>query len=321
MSSAPAFSLFTAKAPTMGQTIQGYPDATPLLADPPALRAQAEREGFLFFKGLLPRADVLELRRQLMAIAERHGFIKPGTAVMDGIANQQAVDLLSREDVSFAGVGCPKRVYDDVQRLQTFHAMAHHPALIGMFEKLFGTTVLPHARNICRMMLPSKFGAPTPPHQDYIHIQGTKNVWTAWFPVGDCPLPLGNLSLAPRSHRDGVFGVKAAEGAGGAAVDIAEDQFDWYEGDFEAGDVLTFISTNVHKSTPQQWRDRIRLSCDFRFQPANEPIHEASLGVHCNTLTWEQIYEGWTDDRLKYYWKQHALEFAGWDDSIRVKGY
>jgi hypothetical protein len=42
--------------------IVGFRDATPLLSDPVALRAQAARDGYLFFKQLIPKSDVQTLR-------------------------------------------------------------------------------------------------------------------------------------------------------------------------------------------------------------------------------------------------------------------
>ena len=44
-----------------------------------------------------------------------------------------------------------------------------------------------------------------PPHQDFIHIQGSPNVWTAWLPLGDCAHDLGGLSLLVGSHKLGVL--------------------------------------------------------------------------------------------------------------------
>ena len=58
-----------------------------------------------------------------------------------------------------------------------------------------------------------------PPHQDFIHIQGSPNVWTAWLPLGDCAHDLGGLSLLVGSHKVGVLAVSRALGAGGLRTD------------------------------------------------------------------------------------------------------
>jgi len=301
----------------MSTITKGYPDAAALLDDPAALRAQAEEDGFLFFKGLLPREIVLELRRQFLETLDKYGWVDRGHDLMDGVGDVDAIARVPREEIVFCGTGVPRPAYQDIQRLELFHGLAHHPRLIQAFETLFGEDVLPHPRNIARLMMPSPDNAPTPPHQDYIHIQGTRNVWTAWFPVGDCPIPLGNLSVIRGSHKLGLLAPKAADGAGGLEVMLCGDEYEWIEDDFEAGDVLAFGSHTVHKSLPLQMPDRIRMSCDYRYQPASEDIEANSLRVHCDVLEWDEAYEGWSNEALKYYWKERTLKLSPWDESIR----
>ncbi len=296
---------------------RGYLDSTELLAHPELLRERAKEEGYLFFRQLLPKELIMELRRQFLEILDHYGWLDKETPLIEGVSNQAEIEKIPQEELVFCGTGVPRPAYEDVQRLELFHALAHHPNLIGMYEKLFGATVLPHPRNIARLMMPAKFNVPTPPHQDFIHIQGTKNVWTCWFPVGDCPIEMGNLSVIRGSQKDGLLAPKAAEGAGGLEVWLCDDKYEWIEDDFEAGDVLTFTSETVHKSLPAQLPNRIRLSCDYRYQAAHEDIEANSLLVHCNVLEWDQVYEGWRNEDLKYYWKKHDLIFSPWNEDIR----
>lgn len=301
----------------MDTITQGFPDSTQLLDDPEALRARAEADGFLFFRGLLPRETVLGLRRDFLRILDKYGWLDKTHDLMEGVANVDAIAQVPKEEVTFAGTGVPPSAYKDVQRLESFHRLPHHPEMLRVYAALFGAKPLPHPRHIARLMMPSPHNAPTPPHQDYIHIQGTRNVWTAWLPVGDCPRELGNLSVIRGSHRDGLLAPKLAEGAGNLEVWLCKEGYEWVQGDFEAGDVLTFPSLTVHKSIPSQRPDRVRLSCDFRFQPVSEPIEAKSLLTHGEVLPWEEVYRGWESDDLKYYWKQHDLQMAPWDDEIR----
>ena len=51
----------------------------------------------------------------------------------------------------------------------------------------------------------------------------------------------------------------------------------------------------------------MRVSLDNRYNPVGEPIAEHMLLPHLNNngeLTWEQIYENWQSDELKYYWQK-----------------
>ena len=119
------------------------------------------------------------------------------------------------------------------------------------------------------------------------------------------------------SNRDGLLPVKAAEGAGALQVYLCEVDYEWIEHDYLAGDVLTFTSLTVHRAIPNQQHDRIRLSCDFRFQPANEAVEEKSLRTHCDVLEWDEVYRDWSDPTIQYYWQRLNLQMAGWDESVR----
>ena len=186
-----------------------FEDSTPLLDDAAALRQRMDRDGFFYFRGLFPRETVLDLRRQILLVCQKYGWLAPGTELMDGIADPSAEQM-----EPFCGVGVTREAYADVYRLEAFHRLAQHPAIMGLMQKLMGETVLPHPRHIARLMFPTKANAPTPPHQDHIFIQGSKTVFTCWLPLGDCSEALGGLRVMRGSHRLGVLPVRAAEGAG-----------------------------------------------------------------------------------------------------------
>lgn len=59
----------------MKHNTESYEDSMQLLSDPAGLRVRAEADGYLFFRGLLPKEPLLELRRQIIAILDRHGFM------------------------------------------------------------------------------------------------------------------------------------------------------------------------------------------------------------------------------------------------------
>ena len=57
------------------------------------------------------------------------------------------------------------------------------------------------------LILPDRPASSTPPHQDYVHLQGTEEVWAAWLSLDDCPRQMGGLTLMPGSHRHGLYPV------------------------------------------------------------------------------------------------------------------
>ena len=294
-----------------------FVDSTPIIDDPEALRARAAVDGYLFFKGLLPADDVLNVRRQMLQALADRGWLAAGIDLMDGIVDRAAFARVTANEHDFCGVGLPPEAYRAIQHIEDFHRLAHHSRLLQVYGNLFGKPVFPHPRNIARVMIPADKASPTPPHQDFIHIQGTKNVWTAWFPLGDCPVELGGLAALAGSQRDGLLSYKAASGPGGLEAYLCDLDYPWATGHYAAGDVLTFSCQTVHRATPNHYADRIRLSCDYRYQPADEDIHESSLKVHCEVDEWESIYADWRDDSLKYYWQRRDLRLSDWDETIR----
>jgi hypothetical protein len=291
----------------------GFEDATPLLSDPIALRAQAERDGYLFFRKLLPADLVLDLRHLFLQVLDQFGWLRKDVSLMEGLADPAAVADLE----SWGGAGVSQAAYLAIQKIELFHRLPHHPRLIHMYEALFGKAVLPHPRHIARLMVPSPGAVPTPIHQDFIHIQGTRNVWTCWLPLGDVPRTLGGLAVLRGSHKQGVLAVTAAAGAGGLESILCHINLPWIEHDYEAGDVLTFHSCMVHKALPNQMGNRVRLSCDYRYQPADEAIEEKSLKPHMQVADWTELYAGWPDSDLKYYWTKHDLTLSPWDETVR----
>ena len=284
------------------EKILEYQDASPLLDDVETLRRQFDEDGFACFRGLLPSAAVLELRQLVLEIFAHRGWLAPGTELMDGI-----VDESINQTESFASNGADQAAYQAVYRLEEFHRLAHHPAIMDLFEKLFGETVFVHPRNIARLMAPHKDAVHTPPHQDFIYVQGTRATYTCWFALGDCPLDLGGLSVMRSTHKEDILPVRDAEGAGGRSVSIDDLAREWVEGDLQTGDVVIFHSQTVHRSLPNQTNDRIRLSCDYRYQPLSLPVEKKSLEPHVDLMTWEEAYAGWATDDLKYYWRDLDL--------------
>ena len=291
-----------------------FEDATPLLNDPKALRARGERDGFLFFKQLLPREALGDVRVDLLDVVQRHGWLAESEDPLAGLAD---VDALARvpDDAMRTDIGVSAAAYDDIQKLESVHRLPHHPALLNLYRTLFGGDVLVHARHIIRMISPHPAVFPTPQHQDFPLIQGTANTWTCWFPVGDCPRDRGSLQALRGSHHGGYLPIAPAKGAGQIAAQTCDGEDDWCEGDFEAGDVLTFNAYTVHRALPCKHRDRFRLSFDVRYQPADEPVEEKSLLPHC-ALAWEDIYANWKRDDIKYYWRALDLQPAPWDPTL-----
>jgi hypothetical protein len=279
-------------------------DSNDVRSDAGRLRRRVEKKGHLFFRGLIPPAALRELRREVLAVCARHGFLAEGAPLEEAIG-APGVRCLEGDPQYMAA-------YDEIQKLEAFHALAHQPPLLAVLRVLLGEEVLVHPRNIARVMFPQHNDFKTPPHQDFIHIQGTEATYTAWIPLGDCPRDLGGLEVLVGSHRAGVLPVRRAPGAGGVGVDAEAMGLEWASGDFACGDALLFHSLCVHRGGENRTTDRVRLSVDYRYQGVSRPVVESSLLPHFNRLSWDEVYRGWQSAEYQYYWRRLPLRMAEW---------
>lgn len=283
-----------------------------------ALRARADEEGYLFFRQLLPVEEVLRVRADMLTVVDAYGWRQSGQDGYGGLLDLAALNQVPDDEMRL-DIGVSHAAYHDVQKLASFHRLPHHPALVALYNGLFGEQAFVHPRHIARMITGHRAMHPTPQHQDFPLVQGSTNTWTCWFPLGDCPRELGALTVLRQSHREGYIPIQPAQGAGSIAVQLCPSddgwQEVWVEGDFAIGDVLTFPCFTVHKALPSQHPNQIRLSIDARYQAISEPVEAKSLKPHCK-LTWEEVYEQWTGDNLQYYWEGSSPKLSPWDATL-----
>ncbi len=273
-------------------------ESNDIINDSEALRCRADRDGYLFLRDFVEGESILETRRDITAILQDVGWVQAGTDPFEAITTHPAI---------LSGMEEFKPVYDEILKLESFQTLAHAATLFKLAEALLGPDVLLQPSNILRIIFPSDLDQTTPAHQDYVHIQGTRDVWTAWIPLSDCPEKLGGLSVLSGSHKSGIFPVTKASGAGGLRSETEAFGEDWVSSPFNLGDVLLFHSHTVHQGLPNRSGDRLRLSADFRYQRASEPVIHQVLTPHQGRLTWEEVYAGWKSAEYQFYWKKFPL--------------
>src|SRR5262245_16848667 len=283
--------------------MEPFLDSTALVGDLDALNQRLDTEGYLFIRGLLPRDAVFDVRRQCREVAAAGGWLDRAHPLDEGVANPAAACT----DPEPRYVEVFRRLYV----LEALHALKHHPAIVGFFERLFSEPVLIHPLFVMRNIFPQRPESTTPAHQDYVHIQGTPRTYTTWVPLGDCPLEEGCLSVAAGSHRDGVRDFRVTNGSGGLEV-VDPLAGRWRASAFAAGDVLMFHSLTVHKGLPNL-TNRLRQSMDARYQRVSEPVSDLSLRPYANLYTWDQIYAGWQSTEFQYYWQRLPISIGEFD--------
>lgn len=279
-----------------------------LIEDRDALRERMEAEGYLYFQGLIDPDRIHALRREMLPILAGHGWIAHGDRLQEAIAKGRP---MREGDEGFF------EVYDEIQKLESFHSLAHDDALMDAMSAVLGDSVFPHPLKVVRLAFPDTPQVSTPPHQDFLNNQGTQRLTAAWVPLGDCPRRHGTLAVLRGSHRLGVLPLEFHLGAGNRQAVVPADMLEeltWVTTDMAAGDVLLFGSLTVHAALNNGTR-AMRLSVDFRYQPEGEELTDQVLEPHYNRLTWEEIYAGWRSDELKYYWRDLDYKVAPFDRS------
>lgn len=264
-------------------------DSSDAANDVAELHLRMETDGYLFLPGFLDREEIRAARLAVCDRLAEEGLLDKSQPRESAIA-RPGTRLAFRPDIANEGPARPlleRAIYGE--RMMAFYA-----AFLGGEATHFDYTWL-------RVVAP---GHGTYPHTDVVFMgRGTKNLYTAWVPLGDVPLHVGGLVVLEGSHRDeelrrtysahdvdtactvgeerplaragfdagGSIGTDMAairERVGGRLLTCPE---------FRMGDLLTFSVYTVHGSLDNQ-SDQIRMSSDSRYQLASDPIDERWVG-------------------------------------------
>jgi ectoine hydroxylase-related dioxygenase (phytanoyl-CoA dioxygenase family) len=269
------------------------------------LRQRLEEDGYLFFRQLLDPDRLLNLRREMLTLMQKGGWLIEGTDPIDGIANPTARS--TEGDAEYTDV------YHEVYKLESFHRIAHSPNVLELLDQIRGCPMMPQPQKVARLWFPKFTEHTTPIHQDFVHFQGTHDNLTCWSPVGECPIELGGLAVLRGSHKvKRVLDHHFSLGAGSLHVDPAEHAEltgEWQTTNYEVGDTLIFPALTIHRALPNLTEDRLRVSLDNRYQRVSDPIAEHMLNPHLSSmspLSWDQVYVAWDSTDLQYYWKDYG---------------
>ena len=255
------------------------PDSAPLLADPPALRARMADDGFLFLKGVLDRDAVRTARREVFERLAAVGEVRE--PVEDGIFTGTSRRTELEPDRG--------RFWRSVSEGSRLRAISHAGPIAGVLDAVFGEPARPQDYLFLRAGVR---GRATDLHYDYpFFTREHDRVCTVWTPIGDVPVSDGPLVVVEGSHHyrdliDPMIGHdislnperRAAFGADAIAFARARGTR-LLTRDFEAGDAIVFGMFIAHGSLDNHSPiDRVRLSCDVRWQPASMPLDARYFG-------------------------------------------
>lgn len=169
------------------------------------LRQRYEQDGYLFVKRLLPREDVLEMRRRYFDFLAPTGVLQENTDPVEGIFNK------TKSPDDYPGIGAGhvgnngRPGGDSAARFVDKAIEAHykdwyaekfcnHPDLYGFVARFmeWGDNTLSFKRTLLRNNPPGS--KPIGVHYDQIFLRyGDPTSVTAWVPIGDIKLNGGGL--------------------------------------------------------------------------------------------------------------------------------
>lgn len=254
-------------------------DSTTLLGDGEALRHRLEEDGYLLLRGLFEQREVQDAREavfgRLAAVGE---ILEPAE---DGIA--------SGVSKRHAQVGDLDEFWRSVCEDDALRTVSHGTALHALMADVLGTAAKPFDFVWLR---PTPPGRASPLHFDHVYMnRGTQSVVTAWLPLGPVGKEDGPLVIVEGSHRfedliaryrglDVDLDPKTSGSLPEDALTLARARGTrLLTADFKPGDVLLFGMFTLHGSAENVSPEgRVRLTCDVRYQPANEAQDERWFG-------------------------------------------
>jgi ectoine hydroxylase-related dioxygenase (phytanoyl-CoA dioxygenase family) len=243
-----------------------------------ALAADLARDGYLVLRGALDAGAVRGARAEVFARLAEVGEV--ATPSEDGIATGGSQRAARHRDLG--------AFWRSVCEGAALRAVSHGPALAAITASLLRTETRPLDFLWLRTMLG---GRSSPLHYDHVYMnRGSSRVLTAWIPLGDVPLEAGPILVVEGSHR---FADLIARYRGrdvdrdGLPGSFPDDALAFAEArdcrllsaDFRAGDVVLFGMFTLHGSCDNRMAEgRVRLSCDVRWQPSEDPEDDRWFG-------------------------------------------
>jgi ectoine hydroxylase-related dioxygenase (phytanoyl-CoA dioxygenase family) len=231
--------------------------ANPALGDQAALQALWDECGYWFFRDVLDKDAVAEMRRAFIDALVELGVVDPGAE--DAVWNGK--DL----------TGFPDKI-ESLHHKRVWQRFVARPEINGFFERLLGEPVFWVPIVEYRLTPPARSPWPDPyfgRHQDRFANEGIA-FRTCWIPLHDIDAMAGGLAVAEGMHRLGVIHDVDNPPQYPIPAGVIPEK-SWARSDYHPGDLVMFRTTVPHAGFPN-YSDRFRLSMDIRVMPRSAKL-------------------------------------------------
>lgn len=265
--------------PVPSSLIHEMTDSASLLDNPKALRTRLVEDGYLYLRGVVDRDAIMAARQEVFERLVSVGEIK--APAIDGIATGD-----SRRKELEPDLGAFWRSISEGTKLR---AASNGRDMQRIMSLIFGEP----ARNQDYIFLRAGArGRATGLHFDYpFFTRAHDKVCTVWMPIGDVPVEDGPVVVVEGSNKyrdliDPMIGFDISKDNtrkadfGADAISFATSRGTrLLTQNFQAGDIAMFGMYTAHGSLDNHSPiNRVRLSCDLRWQPASLPLDDRYFG-------------------------------------------
>lgn len=265
--------------PVPSELIDEMVDSASLLDSPKALRARLVEDGYLFLKSVVDRDAVMAARQEVFQRLVQVDEIKE--PAIDGIATGDSKRIEREPDLG--------AFWRSVSEGRNLRAASNGRDMQRIMSLIFGEP----ARNQDYIFLRAGAqGRATGLHFDYpFFTRAHDKVVTVWMPIGDVPVEDGPIVMVKGSNKyrdliDPMIGFDISKDSSRKA-DFGADAISFAKArgtklltrNFQAGDIALFGMYIAHGSLDNHSPiNRVRLSCDLRWQPASLPLDDRYFG-------------------------------------------
>jgi Phytanoyl-CoA dioxygenase (PhyH) len=244
-------------------------DSTPLLADPVALRKQLQQDGYLYLKGIVKPQHIEAARQEVFARLAEMGELKEP-------AHEGIFSGVSHRDQRVSSRG---EFWQSVSEGPHLRHLTHGEDMHRVMDLIMGEKSRPHDYLFLRAGVQ---GRSTGLHYDYpFFTRAHDQVYTVWMPIGNVPVEQGPLAIVEGSKKfkdliDPMNGFDVALDKSRKAT-LSQDALSLaterntrlLSRNFEIGDIVVFGMYTLHGAFQNHCPlQKVRLSCDVRWQPA-----------------------------------------------------
>jgi hypothetical protein len=225
-------------------------DSSPIAGDQAGLRQRLATDGYLYFRHLLPVEVVAAAGAAVSARLRAGGWIDSQGSPA-GSPRAPGLQAALTDPAFRRALAAPQ-----------FNQLPYLLPLRLLVRELLGPLAFSYPAKVLRAV--SKETASTRTRGRYAHydygVAGVQDMLTSWLPLMAVPVSLGGLAVRPGGHLDRPK----------APWVLRPAQRGWASTDYQPGDVLVFHCLTPHAALPNT-TGRLRLSGDFRWQPADQP--------------------------------------------------